>query len=138
MPGWRGAPRPARRAAGSQQVPASRERLRQRRASARALPADQFDLLHAIPASILPARRQPGHGDDIAGLREGVIASAQRIRRAAWQTTSRPASSPAITITSLRQMPSASTITSHHCELLLRAAADRAAVLHQTPRPATT
>jgi hypothetical protein len=124
-PGWRGAPglRRALREAG--------HRLRtltgfvQAASQHEPVPAAQLELLRAVPGSALPPRRLPGPGHDIAGLREGTIVTAQRIRRAAWRTTTQTA--PAITTDSLRHNADASTLTSYHCELLLRAAADRAA-----------
>jgi hypothetical protein len=65
-------------------------------------------------------------------LCHGAITSAQRLRRAAWQSASEPPPSSA-TITSLRQIAAASTVTSHHSELLLRAAAKQAAVHFPAP-----
>ena len=95
------------------------------------VPAAQRELLRAVPRSALPARRLPGPDHDITGLREGIIVSAQRIRRVAWRTATQTA--PVITIGSLRHIADASTLTSYHCELLLRAAADRAAAHFPTP-----
>ena len=130
-PGWRGAPGPrhALREAGhhlrgvaeSVQVASQHEPV----------PAAQRELLHAVPGSALPPRRLPGRSHDIAGLREGTIVTAQRIRRAAWRTATQTA--PAITIDSLRHNADASTLTSYHCELLLRAAADRGAAHFPAP-----
>ena len=57
-------------------------------------------------------------------MREGTIVTAQRIRRAAKHTATQAAA--AITTDSLRNTADASTLTSYHYELLLRAAADRA------------
>jgi hypothetical protein len=88
------------------------------------VPAAQRELLRAVPGSALPPRRLPGPSHDIAGLREGTIAAAQRIRRAAWHAATQ--TTPAITTGSLRHTADASTLTSYHCELLLRAVADRA------------
>jgi hypothetical protein len=130
-PGWRGAPGPRqalreaghclRTAAEFVQVASQHERV----------PAAQRELLRAVPGSALPPRRLPGRNIDIAGLREGTIVTAQRIRRAAWRTATQTA--PVITTGSLRHNADASTLTSYHCELLLRAAADRAAAHFPTP-----
>src|SRR5580704_10531533 len=124
-PGWRGAPGPRRvlREAG-QRLRIAAEFV-QAASCHEPVPAAQRELLHAVPGSALPPRRLPGPGHDIAGLRDGAIVTAQRIRRAAWRTASQTA--PAITTNSLRHNADASTLTSYHCELLLRAAADRAA-----------
>jgi hypothetical protein len=130
-PGWRGAPGPrhALREAGhhlravaeSVQVASQHEPV----------PAAQRELLHAVPGSALPPRRLPGRSHDVAGLREGTVVTAQRIRRAAWRMATQTA--PAITTASLRHNADASTLTSYHCELLLRAAADRAAAHFLAP-----
>jgi hypothetical protein len=130
-PGWRAAPGPRhtlrqaghclRTLAGFVQAASQHEPV----------PAAQRELLRAVPGSALPPRRLPGPGDDIAGLREGTIAAAQRIRRAAWRAATR--TPPAITTGSLRHTADASTLTSYHCELLLRAAADRAGVHFPAP-----
>jgi len=130
-PGWRAAPGPRHtlRQAGhclatmAESVQAARQH--------EPVPAAQRELLRTVPGSVLPPRRLPGPGDDIAGLREGTIAAAQRIRRAAWHAATRTA--PAITTGSLRRTADASTLTSYHCELLLRAAADGAQA--HFPRP---
>ena len=129
-PGWRGAPGPrhALREAGhhlrtvaeSVQLASQHEPV----------PAAQRELLRAVPGSALPPRRLPGRSHDIAGLREGTIVTAQRIRRAAWRTATQTAA--AITTDSLRHNADASTLTSYHCELLLRAAADRRSALPGT------
>jgi hypothetical protein len=132
-PGWRGAPGPRHALAETSQ------RLHALCESARAsqqhepVSATHHDLLRAIPASMLPPRRLPEPRAAIPALCHGAITSAARLRRAAWQTASQPSSSSA-TIASLRQIAAASTVTSHHCELLLRAAAERAAVHFPAPK----
>jgi hypothetical protein len=130
-PGWRGAPGPRRalREAGHcLRMPAE---FVQAASQHEPVPAAQLELLRAVPGSALPPRRLPGPGHDIVGLREGTIATAQRIRRAAWCTATQTA--PAITTDSLRHTADASTLTSYHCELLLRAAADSAATHFPAP-----
>ena len=56
-----------------------------------------------------------------------MITSAERARHAAWVTGSHPAWSPHLTAGSLRHVAATSTVTSHHCEILLRSLADRTA-----------
>jgi hypothetical protein len=124
-PGWRGAPGPRRALREAGRCLRTAAEFVQAASCHEPVPAAQRELLHAVPGSALPPRRLPGPGHDIAGLREGAIVTAQRIRRAAWRTASQTA--PAITTDSLRHNADASTLTSYHCELLLHAAADRAA-----------
>ena len=87
-------------------------------------PAD-IELLCAIPVNAAPPRRLPGPSAPLAGLREGVISSAGRIRYAEWKSSSRPAWSPGLTADSLRHAATTSTVTSHNCEILLRTLATR-------------
>ena len=124
----RAAPRPAR----SQSTPADPAEFVQAASQHEPVPAAQRELLRAVPpGSALPPRRLPGPSHDIAHLREGTIVTAQRMRRAAWRTATQTA--PAITTNSLRHNADASTLASYHCELLLRAAADRAAAHFTAP-----
>jgi hypothetical protein len=81
-------------------------------------------LLQALPVNERPPRRLPNLNEPVRGLCEGVIATAERARHAAWLSASEPGWSPAVTATSLRWVPAASTVTSHHCEILLRSLAD--------------
>jgi hypothetical protein len=124
-PGWRGAPGPRHTLRQAGHCLRTLAESVQAAIQHEPVPAAQREVLRAAPGSALPPRRLPGPGHDIAGLREGTIVTAQRIRRAAWHTATQTA--PAITADSLRHTADASTLTSHHCELLLRAAADRAA-----------
>ena len=130
-PGWRGAPGPRRALREAGQCLRTLTGFVQAASQHKPVPAAQRELLRAVPGSALPPRRLPGPSHDIAGLREGTIATAQRIRRAAWRTATQTA--PAITTDSLRHNADASTLTSYHCELLLRAAADRAAAHFPAP-----
>jgi len=130
-PGWRGAPAPRRALRESALRLRTMAGLVQAARQHEPVPAAHRDLLRAIPGSALPPRRLPGPGHDIADLREGTIAAAERISRVAWHTANRAA--PAITATSLRHTADAATLTSHHCELLLRAAAERAAARFPEP-----
>ena len=81
-------------------------------------------LLQALPVNERPPRRLPNLSEPVGGLCEGVVATAERARHAAWLSASEPAWSPAVTATSLRRVAAASTVTSHHCEILLRSLAD--------------
>ncbi len=85
------------------------------------------ELLHAIPVNAVPPRRLPDGSEPVTSLCEGVIDAADRTRHAAWASGAVPPRSPAITISSLRQVAAASTLTSHHCEILLRSLAARTA-----------
>jgi hypothetical protein len=123
-PGWRGAP------ATREALAAASRCLHDLHDSARTasdgpVPAAHAALLRAIPPSQLPARSLPAPRHDITALCQGAIASAQRIRRAAWHARPGTAPPPA-TIATLRQLANASAATSHHCHLLLHAAATRA------------
>jgi hypothetical protein len=88
--------------------------------------ASDLELLHAIPVNALPARRLPAPAEPVAGLCQGVISSAQRVRHLSWVSGRQPGWSPDLTINSLRKIAVTSTLTSHHCELLLRCLAARA------------
>jgi hypothetical protein len=88
--------------------------------------ASDIELLRAIPASRLPARQLPGDSEPVTGLCDGVIAAAERARHAAWASATVPPGSPAVTVSSWRRVAAASTLTGHHCEILLRSLADRA------------
>ena len=89
------------------------------------VPGSDLELLRAIPPRMPPPRRLPAPAETVAGLCAGVINSAERVRHLAWETSSRRASSPDLTINSLRRVAATSTLTSHHCEILLRALAER-------------
>lgn len=82
------------------------------------------ELLRALPVNERPPRRLPNRSEPVGGLCEGVMATAERARYAAWLSASEPAWSPAVTATSLRRVAAAGTVTSHHCEILLRSLAD--------------
>jgi hypothetical protein len=55
-----------------------------------------------------------------------VIATAERARHLAWHTLQQPPWSPALTVTSLRQIAETATVTSHHINLLATTLASRA------------
>ena len=85
------------------------------------------DLLLAIPLNAPLPRPVLDGGEPVAALYDAVITSAERARHAAWVTGTQPAWSPHLTADSLRQVAATSTVTSHHCEILLRALAARTA-----------
>jgi hypothetical protein len=88
--------------------------------------AGDLELLRAIPASRLPARQLPDGNEPVTGLCEGVIAAAEWARHAAWVSAKVAPGSPAMTVSSWRRVAAASTLTGHHCEILLKSLADRA------------
>ena len=89
--------------------------------------ADDRDLLLAIPLNAPLPRPILDGSEPVASLYDAVITSAERARHAAWATSTQPAWSPHLTADSLRQVAATSTVTSHHCEILLRSLAARTA-----------
>ena len=83
------------------------------------------DLLLAIPLNVPVPRPVLNGSEPVTALYDAVIASAERARHAAWVTSSQPAWSPHLTADSLRHVAATSTVTSHHCEILLRSLAAR-------------
>jgi hypothetical protein len=83
------------------------------------------DLLLAIPVNAPVPRPVLDGSEPVTALYDAVIASAERARHAAWVTGSQPAWSPHLTADSLRHVAATSTVTSHHCQILLRSLADR-------------
>lgn len=79
------------------------------------------DLLAAIPVNVLTARRLPDGGEPVSVICDGVIASAERVRQLAWGAAERASWSPGMSVTSLRHVAEASTVTSHNCHVLLQA-----------------
>ena len=89
--------------------------------------ATDRDLLLAIPLNAPLPRPILDGSEPVTALYDAVITSAERARHAAWVTGSQPAWSPHLTADSLRHVAATSTVTSHHCEILLRSLADRTA-----------
>lgn len=87
----------------------------------------ELELLRAIPAGEPPPRRLPTREESVVGLCNGVISSSERVRQLTWQSSTRSAWSPQLTVNSLRRIAAAGTLTSHHCEVLLHSLAARAA-----------
>ena len=88
--------------------------------------ADQ-DLLLAIPLNDPLPRPVLDGSEPVFSLYDAVITTAERARHAAWVASAQPAWSPHLTADSLRQVAATSTVTSHHCEILLRSLAARTA-----------
>jgi hypothetical protein len=91
------------------------------------VPVAETQLLYAVPANSMPGRRLPEAGDSVAVLCEGTVASAERVRQLAWGAAERAVWSPGMSVTSLHQVAAASTVTSHNCEVVLKALAARTA-----------
>jgi hypothetical protein len=89
--------------------------------------ATDYELLHAIPVNAPLPRPLLDGGEQVTRLYDAVITSAERARHAAWVASTQPAWSPRLTADSLRQVAATSTVTSHHCEILLRSLAARTA-----------
>jgi hypothetical protein len=89
----------------------------------RPLTAADLELLRAVPAGACPPRRRPDTSAPVRSLPEAVVATAERARHAAWLSDSQPPWPPGMSVNSLRQTAAASTLTSHHCETLLRSLA---------------
>jgi len=105
-------------------------------ASAAAAPARHADppaasdlvVLYAVPAAA-PERVPPRRGEPDDELCQGIIASAARLQAAAITAAGRPAWSPTATAGAWRWDAAAGAVASHLSELVLRAAAARAAEL---------
>lgn len=81
--------------------------------------AADMRLLHAIPANMLPIRRQPGSRDSAADLSQGTSDCAERTRYAARAVAPLASWSPQLTSDSLRQTAASATAVSHHCSIVL-------------------
>lgn len=90
------------------------------------IPARDRELLWAIPSTALPPRRVPDPGDPVPVLVQGVIDSAERLRRATWTATNDGSWYPGITVTYLRWTAKAAVATSDHNDILLATLADAA------------
>jgi hypothetical protein len=100
------------------------------------VPAADRDLLAAIPVYAVPVRPALATAETVPGLCDGVITTAERLRHFAWQAGQQPPWSPGLTVTSLRQVAEASTVTSHHCALLAKTLAASAAAQGAWPAAA--
>jgi hypothetical protein len=89
----------------------------------RPLSSADLELLRAVPAGACLPRRRPDISRPVRRLPEAVVATAERARHVAWVADSQPPWPPGMSVNSLRQTAAASTLTSHHCETLLRSLA---------------
>jgi len=89
----------------------------------RPLSAEDLELLRAVPAGACLPRWRPDTGEPVRRLPEAVAATAERARHVAWKSDSQPPWPPGVSVNSLRQTAAASTLASHHCEILLRSLA---------------
>jgi len=89
------------------------------------VPAASRELLYAIPATALPARRIPGAGSGVPELCEAITATAGRARHAAWRAGQADAESPGICVTSWRRIAISGVAASRHCRLVLTGLAER-------------
>jgi hypothetical protein len=78
------------------------------------------ELLCAIPVNSLPPRRLPDGTESVAALSDGAVTTAERVRQLAWGQAARAAWSPEVSVASLHQVAAASTVTSHHCHVVLQ------------------
>ena len=91
------------------------------------VPDQDVRLLRAIPVNAVPARRVPDGTEGVRALCEGTLGSAERIRHVIWLLAPQASWSPGLTADSLRQSAGCAIVISHHCEILLRSLASRAA-----------
>jgi hypothetical protein len=89
--------------------------------------AEDARLLEAIPVNEPPARHAPDGTETIQDLSQGTVGSAERVRHIARLLAPQADWSPGLTADSLRQSAGCGTVISHHCEILLRSLATRAA-----------
>jgi hypothetical protein len=89
----------------------------------RPLSATELELLRAVPAGACLPRLRPDTSAPVRSLPEAVVATAERARHAARVSDSQPPWPPGMSVNSLRQTAAASTLTSHHCQTLLRSLA---------------
>ena len=83
------------------------------------LSAADLELIRAVPAGASLPRRRPDTSEPVASLPEAVVATAERARHATWVSDSQTPWRLGMSVNSLRQTAAASTLTSHHCEILL-------------------
>src|SRR5579859_3565644 len=83
-------------------------------------------LLRAIPAASVPARRLPDGSEPIGALCAGVIAAAERVRQSTWVAADRPGWAPSVNAEALRCAAAACVAVNHHCAKVLRALGEQA------------
>ena len=85
------------------------------------------ELLRAIPVNAIPGRPAITGGEPVTVVCEALASIAERVRYLAWASAHEASRLPGVTAVSLRQVAEASTVTSHHCHLLLNTLAARSA-----------
>jgi hypothetical protein len=92
------------------------------------------ELLHAIPAAMVPQRQRPGTAaESVADLCRGITISASRLRHAMQGSKERARWSPDVTSDGWQWMAQAAAVTSHISELALRSLATRTGELPSPP-----
>jgi hypothetical protein len=81
------------------------------------------EFLDAIPANALAPPADPDATVSSRDLCAAIISTAERARHLAWPAARLDPRSPAISVMSWRRIAAASTVTSHHCNLLCAALA---------------
>jgi hypothetical protein len=79
--------------------------------------AADVEMLHAVPLYALPAPARPAGTETVPALCEGITATAERIRQAAWQPD--PAWSPGISAATMRHTAASAVVISHNCATAL-------------------
>jgi hypothetical protein len=85
------------------------------------------ELLRAIPVNAIPGRPAVTGGEPVTVAYVTLASIAERVRHLAWASAHEASRLPGVTAVSLRQVAEASTVTSHHCRLLLSTLAARSA-----------
>ena len=85
------------------------------------------ELLRAIPVNAIPGRPAVTGGEPVPVMCQTLASTAERVRYLAWASAHEASRLPGVTAVSLRQVAEASTVTSHHCYLLLNTLAARSA-----------
>jgi hypothetical protein len=83
------------------------------------------ELLRAIPVNAIPRRPAVTGGEPVTVVWEALASTAERVRYLAWASAHDASRPTGVTAVSLRQVAEASTVTSHHCHLLLNTLAAR-------------
>jgi hypothetical protein len=92
------------------------------------------ELLHAIPAAMVPQRQRPGAtAEPVAELCRGITISASRLRNAMQGSKEQARWSPDVTSDGWQWMAQAAAVSSHVSELALRSLAARTSELPSPP-----
>ena len=119
-PGWRGSPDARRRLSTACQwawILDAAVRVADRKEPLRE--ADR-ELLRTIPVSVLPPYRQPEPDESVQDLCQGIREAGERLRRASWASARDAVWSPWSTVTALRIVAAANTVTSHNSQAVLQ------------------